>query len=303
MKKLLVSTVLGVLSVSAFAKFDSPEQAIAALAAAEATNKAPPLTDLLPESYQKDLTGIVNLFATKMDGEVWTSVTDLLTTATKALAPKAELLVGDDVAAADRPAEAKSIATGLTALSTLFASDTVKLENLKTDSSMKLVEALVDVAMPLASSASTSVSDPETYKVLGTQTLENGDVRVSFANDSFASLFSDVAGAKTVDFRSIEDCWIPAPLADGWTESMNDVRELVGKLDFTSTQGQQTKQQLLMMAPSLKMGLMQLGNAQNKDQLQQSAGMMLLPLLMMGGGAGNGGGLPAGGNLPSLIGV
>ncbi len=299
MKKLLSSAVLGVLAASAFAKFDSPEKAIAALAAAEAANKAPPLADLLPESYQKDLTGIVNLFATKMDGDVWTSVTDLLGTAAKTLTPKADLLVGEDVAAADRPAQAKSIASGLTTLSTVLASDTVKLENLKTDSSMKFIEALVDVAIPLASSASTSVSDPETYKVLGTQTLENGDVRVSFANDSFASLFSDEVGAKSVDFRSIEGCWIPTPLADEWTASMNDLREAVGKLDFTSTEGQQLKSNLLMMVPSLKMGVAQLGNAQNKDQLQQSAGMMLLPLLMMGGGAGNGGN----GGLPGLIGL
>lgn len=292
MKKLLSSAVLGVLAVSAFAKFDSPEQAIAALAAAEAANKAPPLADLLPESYQKDLTGIVNLFATKMDGEVWTSVTDLLTTAAKTLSAKAEFLVGDDVAAADRPAQAKSIASGLASLSSVLASDTVKLENLKTTSSMKLIETLVDAALPFAATSGTSVSNPENFKVVNSQTLDNGDVRITFANDYFVkSIIGDTSGEKSMDFRSIEGCWIPTGMADEWTEIMASARTAISEnIDFTSTKGQQLKQQLLMMAPSLKMGLAQLANAQSKDQLQQSAGMMLMPLLMMGGNMGGGAG-------------
>ncbi len=287
MKKLLSSAVLGVLAVSAFAKFDSPEAAIAALAAADSANKAPPLSDLLPESYQKDLTGIVNLFATKMDGEVWTSVTDLLSTAAKTLSAKADFLVGDDVAAADRPGQVKSLSTGLVALSQVLGSDTVKLENLKTTSSMTLIESIVDVALPLASG--TSVTNPDNYKVLNTEKLDNGDVRVTFANSSFAETFGDDE-SNSVVFRPVEGCWIPADMADGWTESMNTAREALGKLDFTSTEGKQLKSNLLMMAPSLKMGIAQLSNAQNKDQLQQSAGMLLMPLLMMGGNMGGGAG-------------
>lgn len=290
MKKLLASSVLGVLAVSAFAKFDSPEAAIAAIAAAEAADKGLPLSELLPESYQKDLTGIVNLFATKMDGEVWTSATDLLATAAKTLSSKAEFLVDDDVAAADRPDQVKSISTGLVALSQILGSDTVKLENLKTTSSMKLIESIVDVALPLVADAPTSIKNPDNFKVLNSEKLDNGDVRVTFANDSFATTFGDGDGNSVV-FRPVEGCWIPADMADGWTESMSTAREALGKLDFTSTEGQQLKSQLLMMAPSLKMGIAQLANVQSKDQFQQSAGMMLLPLLMgVGGGAGGGAG-------------
>lgn len=280
MKKLLVPS-LCLASLSSFAAFDTPEAAVAALAAAEAAGKAPALAEFLPATYQKDLTDVIQLFGNKMDPAVWAGATDLLATAGKTLAPKAEFLVGDDVAEADRPDRAKSVSNVLTSLSTLMASDTVKLDNLKTTSSVGLYDAIVSVIMPLAGQ---TPADPENFKVVKSEKLESGDVRLTFANDALVKTFDGDLAAKTIDFRSVEGCWIPSDMADGWTESMNSAKEALNGLNFTSTEGQQMKSQLLMALPSLKMGIQQLGAATSKEDLQQKGAMLLMPLMMLGGG-------------------
>lgn len=283
MKKILTIATLCLATFTTFAAFDTPEKTIEAFAKLGEDGGKISLSEFLPASYQKDLTGVIQLFATKMDGDVWKQSTDLLATAAKTLAPKAEYLLGSDIPEAERPAKIKTTSEGLTTLSTILASDTLKLENLKTTSSITLIDSLLNAALPALIDETT---DPNTYKVVESKKLANGDVQLIFADDTLPKSFDGNIENKTVDFRAVEGCWVPTSMADSWTESMAQAKESLGRLDFTSTEGQQLKSQFLMAIPMLKAGLPNLGKAKTAEEFQTAGAGLLMPLMMLGGGAG-----------------
>ena len=285
MKKLLPVALLSLLAVSSFAGYETPEATIAALAAATAKDGVLKPSAFLPDSYQRDLVGIMNLFGRKMDADVWNSIADLAATAGTSLAPKADFLVSSDVSQADRAQKTTEMAAGLKALADFAKSDDARIENLRTATSTSVLDGLFAALTPILGTGIDA--KPENFRIVQSQKLDNGDVRLTFATDAIASAFGDVTvNPKAVDFRQVEGCWLPSSLVTDWTEDMDKARAALESLDFTSAQGQQLKNQLVMHAPSLKMGVQNMGMAQNREAFQQSAQMTLLPVLMMLGNSG-----------------
>ena len=287
------SVALATLALSAsvaLAGYDTPQQTVAAIGAALTSQKAPSVTEFLPASYQKDLADVAQLFGQKMDPELWTGLTDFVSAATKTVATKANLIVDDDLKGADRAAAAKSLSNGLTSFSTFLSSDAAKLDTLKAGNILPAVDAVVSLVLSIASANESPEDLAKAFKVLDSKTLDNGDVSLTFANDEFSE---NIVGARgvgnvsdTVTFRKVEGCWLPVSIADGWKEGVADIRQSIERIDFTSTEGKQQKSQLLMMLPMMKGQIGNIAKAQTADELEQSAGMLLMPLMMMGGGAG-----------------
>jgi hypothetical protein len=287
MKTPLALAALTLSASIALAGYDTPQQTVAAIGAAFAAQKAPSLAEFLPVSYQKDLSGVAQLFGQKMDPDLWKGVTDFVSAAAKTASAKADLILPETIEGADRAATVKSFANGLSAVSTYFASDAAKLDSIKAGYAIPALDALVSAVLPAVIADESPEDIAKAFTVLKSQTLDNGDVSLTFANDEFSETVVGAAGddatSDTVTFRKVEGCWLPVDIVDGWKESVSGIRDSIGKLDFTSIQGQQTKAQMLMLLPSLKMGLANIEKAGTRDELEQSASMMLLPLMMMGG--------------------
>lgn len=281
MKHGIILTSLCLCALTSFAAFDTPEATVAALSKLGTPGSKTSLAEFLPASYQKDMTDVLHLSASKMDPEIWTGATDLLSFAGKTIAPKAAFLVPEATPEADRAEVEKSLSLGLNSLSTVFASDAVKLDNLKKTTSIGLFDSLVSVVVPVAGK---DLNDPKAAEVKSSTKLENGDVKLTFAENAMSSTFGDGSEDNSVTFRKVENCWVPVEMAESWTESVGQVKEALGRMDFTSTEGQQLKSQLLMAIPMLKMGVTGMGAAQTKEEFNNKAGMSIMPLMMLGGG-------------------
>ena len=297
MKKLLASLSAAALATSAaFAGYDTPDATVAALRDALTTGDIPQLSSFLPASYQSDITGIVQTFAGKMDSDLWTAGRSLLKTAGDTLGPKAAILA--DLATADGAAaisaeDKAKIATSLGAflkgVSAFASSDATTLDALKGGSFATIEKAImslfpknaIDTAL-LAVATTQGENNPraELLKMLtiaSKKTLDNGDVELTTADND------------TVTLRQVDGCWLPADMADGWTEFVNGARTAISSIDFSSTEGQQTKMQALMFLPMIQSMIQQLGAANTADELKTKFQTMLGGF--MGGGMG-GGALP-----------
>lgn len=291
MKKLLATLSAAALASSAaFAGFDTPDATVAALRDALTSGNVPKLSAFLPASYQSDITGLVQSFAGKMDPDLWNAGRNLLKTAGDTLGPKASILADlvaseSDTAlsAEDKAKAAASMGAFLKGLSSFAGSNDSSLDALKGGSFATVEKAIaslfpknaIDTALLGISSVegeSNSRDDlVKSLTIASKKTLDNGDVELSTADD------------ETFTLRQVEGCWIPADMADGWSEVVNQARTAISSIDFTSTEGQQTKMQALMFLPAIQGMIQQLGTANTADEMKTKFQMMLGGF--MGGGA------------------
>ena len=108
--------------------------------------------------------------------------------------------------------------------------------------------------------------------ITGAKAGENGIVEI---------LLKNKAGKEdTLKFKKVGQSWVEADMAKDWKEQMANAKKSIGEMKITD----ESKQKFLQTVPMLKMGMQQLKNAKNAQELQNSAGMMLLPIMMMNGG-------------------
>ena len=296
MKKLLVSLSAVLATSAAIAGFDTPDATVDALREALTAGNLPQLSAFLPASYQSDITGLVQTFAGKMDPDLWIAARNLLKTAGDTLAPKSAILAdllaseGDLTLSPEKKAKtAASLGAFLKGVSAFASSDATTLDALKGGSFATVEKALgslfpknaIDTALLAASAAEgegdTSSDLVKALTIASRKTLDNGDVELSMADND------------TITLRKVEGCWIPADMADGWSEVINGARTSISSIDFSSTEGQQQKMQALMILPAIQGMVQQLGTANTADELKNKFQMMLGGF--MGGGMG-GGALP-----------
>lgn len=303
MKRLLglamVAAMVGVQSCAG--QTATPEAAVKQFKAAVDKGQATAVLDLLPPSYVKDMTGLLQDFAGRMDPEIWTKLRETLGKVTGALGAKAGLLVemnaeGKTLSPDAKAAQTKALTEAISAVGLLAKNDITSLETMKkTDAPTfaKEVGTLFAAAMTATRALEGDVPGlgKDDMKVLKSEKLPNGNFALTFAG-------KDGAADETEEFKQVEGRWVPAEMADEWTKSMTEARDGLKKIEFTSPEGQANKAQTLMMLGMLDPMIQQFSTAQTVEQLQGMMGSMLMPLMMMGGGGmGGPGGAPAGGSM------
>lgn len=277
----------------------TPEAAVKEFKEAIEKGNASHVIALLPPTYVKDASGLVHDFAGKMDPEIWGKLRSLLGGAAGALSAKAPMLV--DMASADaepvsaevKAARAKALGEAMGAVGALMKHDITSLAKLKTVDAATFAREVsgvfgkATVAMK-ALENDAAAPKKEDFKILKSSKLENGNVALTFAGE-------DGAEGETEEFKQVEGRWVPAEMADGWADGMKEARESLKKLEFTTTEGQASKAQMLMMLGMFEPMVQQIAQAQSAEQLQAMFGNMVMPLMMMGGAMGGGmGGAPGG---------
>ncbi len=303
----LKPVVLPCLALSAFLAVRSlpaqsaPEEAVRNYQAALKKGEISDIVALLPPSYVRDTTALLNDFGGRMDADLWARLRGLLAQVSATLAPKAELFVDmaaqqDAPPAADvRAARVNAMRAALQSLGALAQSDALSLQRLKAAD----VETLTKEIAPLFTDSTAAFqtlqtkdprADPEqALKVLKSEKLPSGNVALTFAG-------GDGQTGEPTEFTQVEGRWVPAEMAQSWSESVQKARSGIRKLDFTTPEGQQQKAQYMMVMNMLDPMVQQLATAQTVEQLQQMAGGLMMPLMMMG--AGMGGGAPGGSAAP-----
>ncbi len=289
MKRILCSLAALLLTFSIGVAQPTPEDAVKRFAAAVEAGNATELLGLLPPSYVSDVGGLVNQFATRMDNELWNRLRQVLTTAATTLGPKAHLFVemgaaGEAVDAAVKAERAKAVQAVMAAFGTLARNDITSLERMKT---VDLPTFATEVGSVFAS-ATTALKAMEAevpglkasdFEVLRSVRRDDGTVELTVKGP-------DGDEPDTLEMVQVEGRWVPAEMASEWAETMAEARTGLQEIDFTTPEGKQTKAQMMMMMNMLEPMIQQLGQAETAEQLQQMAGGLLMPLMMMGAGGG-----------------
>lgn len=296
--KLMLSAVLlaSLAVVQPVVAQSSPEAAVKQFKAAVDKGKADEMLALLPPSYVKDATGLVNEFGKRMDVEIWAKLRDTLGKAATALGPKAALFVdmasgGETVTPEVKAARTKALGAAIGALGTLAKSDFMSLDQLKkTDAKVFAKEIGATFAATTAAMKVLDTDDPKEedgqFKILKSEKLPSGNVALTFAD-------KDGGEGETQEFTQVEGRWVPADMAEGWADGIKEARASLAKMDFTTPAGQQQKAQFLGMMGMVDPMVQQFGTAQTPEQLQQMLGGLMMPLMMMGGAMGGGAGMGA----------
>ncbi len=287
MKHFLALMVTALLTVQVGLAQQTPEDAVKQFSAALQSGNSAQLLGLLPPSYARDVGGLVNEFATRMDVELWNRLRALLVTTATSLGPKSHLFVemateGDALTPQQREERTRAVQAVLASVGTLARHDITSLDRMKT---VDAVTFATEVG-GLFSSATAALREMEA-PVPG---LQDGDFEVLQSvrkDDGTVELTVKGPGEEepdTVTLKQVEGRWIPTEMADDWSETMADAREGLKQIDFTTPEGRQAKAQGLMMIGMLEPMIQQLAQAETAEQLQEMAGGLLMPLMMMGGG-------------------
>jgi len=292
MKKILGAMVLtSLVAVSPVFSQNSPEEAVKLYKTAIEKGQASEVLALLPPSYVKDATGLVNDFAGRMDADIWNKLRGTIGNAATSLAPKAALFVemageGEVLTAEVKAARAKAIGAAMTAAGALAKNEVLGLDRLKTVDAATFAKEIS--AMFASSTAAFNALNSEEgkpavpeIKILKSEKLDSGNWNLTFADE-------DGEEDETVEFKQVEGRWVPAEMADGWAESIQNAREGLKKLNFTTPEGLQQKAQIMMMMNMVDPMIQQFATAESAEQLQQMLGGLMMPLMMMGGAMGGG---------------
>lgn len=262
----------------------TPDKAVMNAVKALQKDKPQELFTALPASYQKDINSVVADAAKKMDEEVWNAGQDLLKQVVKIAKTKKKLILQSSMLASNpnKDEVEKNWDQGIDMLSTLINSDFTNLKKLRKG----------DVAAILANSGSTIMKKAKKLKTEASEEIE----KLNTVKATLVSQDGDKAKVKieakdeepeTVDFVRVEGKWIPADMAEGFTEGIKSARENIAKIDFTSEEGKKLKSQILTQISAIKTSLKQVESAKTKEDLDGAMMGIIMSFMasgMMGGG-------------------
>jgi hypothetical protein len=262
----------------------TPDKAVMNAVKALQKDKPQELFTALPASYQKDINSVVADAAKKMDEEVWNAGQDLLKQVVKIAKTKKKLILQSSMLASNpnKDEVEKNWDQGIDMLSTLINSDFTNLKKLRKG----------DVAAILANSGSTIMKKAKKLKTEASEEIE----KLNTVKATLVSQDGDKAKVKieakdeepeTVDFVRVEGQWIPADMAEGFTEGIESARENIAKIDFTSEEGKKLKSQILTQISAIKTSLKQVESAKTKEDLDGAMMGIIMSFMasgMMGGG-------------------
>ncbi len=264
----------------------TPTETVQQAFSAADRNRPEMIFDLLPASYQNDIENIVVAIAQNADVETWNQARNLIAKFSRVLMRQQDLLTTvliKHIPATDDP---RSLKDGIKALSAmtghLAASGISDLERLQQGNLRQLLatdgHALMAALEKVAGAAPDTGDRTDLWASARTATVE-----LLNADENTATVRT-IVGDETedIDLVRIDGRWIPAEMADGWQESMSEMRRNIAAMDMSTPKGQQQKQMAAMMLGMADGILSQIEQAKTVEDIDRIvAGMMAL---MMGGG-------------------
>lgn len=225
---------------------------------------------LLPKSYQKDVNDIVSLFGKKMDAEVWKVSTDLLGEVAKTAQAQKKLLAEVMAAEGDKKPTPEQLQKAEEQITTsciaLEGLSEVSLDSLKKGDTISLLknQKIAKVSV----SALPEDFDLSKYKISGAKQTEKGvTITISRGKDQ----------TEDIPMVLVDSVWVPTDLADSWNGAIKSAKESISEAQLITPE---MKKKILTIAPTLKLGITQMRQAKNKDQLQMGMMGLMMPIMM-----------------------
>ena len=262
---------------------DAPDAAITTIIQEVSQGNGGILWQAMPASYQTDVTEVVQLAGTKVDGEVYGKVASVLTRLGGIAKDKQDFIFNTSLGSEPLPAEEKAklqeawpsvvslfeVTTGsqLASVEGLQAFDGQEFFGVTVSEILKHVDALAK----LSDDGSNSISD-----------LAQVVVSLVESSDSEATLQFALPdeSEETQSFTKVDGKWLPTDLVAEWSTQIADAKSTLEAL--TPEKIAESKTQTMMMVGMVEGILTQLEGAQTQEQFDAALQGAMMPIMMMG---------------------
>jgi hypothetical protein len=288
------------------------------------------LWEMLPPSYQTDVTNLIHDFVNNMDQQLWDKLFEVLSQAGLLLNDKQDLItamieqnLGGTGASPEEMQQ--SLETMGKMLQTLVESDLGKHATAKgMDPGKFLDETGKELFKLIAETSKLEEGDPWNTEIktklkdikveIVSQEGDTATISVSGMPDlpDIDELTAQLPGFDDSELPGlsmlkngeqqvvkVEGKWIPKAMADGWKETITGASEMINN-DLKNMLGPEEKKQVMIIMNAVQMGLAGAAKAKTQQELQMAMMQAVMGALMSAGGGEDGGLFQDGLGLPGF---
>ncbi len=288
------------------------------------------LWEMLPPSYQTDVTNLIHDFVNNMDQQLWDKLFEVLSQAGLLLKDKQDLItamIEENLGGTGASPEEmqQSLETMGKMLQTLVESDLGKHATAKgMDPGKFLDETGKELFKLIAETSKLEEGDPWNTEIkaklkdikveIVSQEGDTATISVSGIPDlpDIDELTAQLPGFDDSELPGIsmlrngeqqvvkvEGKWIPKAMADEWKDNMSEASEMINN-DLKNMLGPEEKKQVLNIMNAAQMGLAGAAKAKTQQELQMAMMQAVMGALMSAGGGEDGGLFQDGLGLPGF---
>ena len=288
------------------------------------------LWEMLPPSYQTDVTNLIHSFVNNMDQQLWDKLFEVLSQAGLLLKDKQDLItamieqnLGGTGASPEEMQQ--SLETMGKMLQTLVESDLGKHATAKgMDPGKFLDETGKELFKLIAETSKLEEGDPWNTEIktklkdikveIVSQEGDTATISVSGMPDlpDIDELTAQLPGFDDSELPGlsmlrngeqqvikVEGKWIPKAMADGWKDTMSEASEMINN-DLKNMLGPEEEKQVMNIMNAAQMGLAGAAKAKTQEELQMAMMQAVMGALMSAGGGEDGGLFQDGLGLPGF---
>ena len=288
------------------------------------------LWEMLPPSYQTDVTNLIHSFVNNMDQQLWDKLFEVLSQAGLLLNDKQDLItamIEENLGGTDALPEEmqQSLETMGKMLQTLVESDLGKHATAKgMDPGKFLDETGKELFKLIAETSKLEEGDPWNTEIktklkdikveIVSQESDTATISVSGMPDlpDIDELTAQLPGFDDSELPGlsmlrngeqqvikVEGKWIPKAMADEWKDNMSEASEMINN-DLKNMLGPEEEKQVMNIMNAVQMGLAGAAKAKTQQELQMAMMQAVMGALMSAGGGEDGGLFQDGLGLPGF---
>ena len=288
------------------------------------------LWEMLPPSYQTDVTNLIHSFVNNMDQQLWDKLFEVLSQAGLLLNDKQDLItamIEENLGGTDASPEEmqQSLETMGKMLQTLVESDLGKHATAKgMDPGKFLDETGKELFKLIAETSKLEEGDPWNTEIktklkdikveIVSQESDTATISVSGMPDlpDIDELTAQLPGFDDSELPGlsmlrngeqqvikVEGKWIPKAMADEWKDNMSEASEMINN-DLKNMLGPEEEKQVMNIMNAVQMGLAGAAKAKTQQELQMAMMQAVMGALMSAGGGEDGGLFQDGLGLPGF---
>ena len=288
------------------------------------------LWEMLPPSYQTDVTNLIHDFVNNMDQQIWDKLFEVLSQVGLLLKDKQDLItamIEENLGGTGASQEEmqQSLETMGKMLQTLVESDLGKHATAKgMDPGKFLDETGKELFKLIAETSKLEEGDPWNTEIkaklkdikveIVSQEGDTATISVSGIPDlpDIDELTAQLPGFDDSELPGlsmlrngeqqvvkVEGKWIPKAMADEWKDNMSEASEMINN-DLKNMLGPEEKKQVMNIMNAAQMGLAGAAKAKTQEELQMAMMQAVMGALMSAGGGEDGGLFQDGLGLPGF---
>lgn len=236
----------------------------------------------LPESYQKDINGLVHQFAGNMDKELWDKVFTVASKASKLLSEKQDFIIGSKMTAtlSEKP-DAKVLEAFSKIITPVVDSDLSDLEKVKTmDVGVFLAETIPGIKKQLEELERLKPEIKEVTKAMNS--IKEAKVELVKEEGDVATFKLTIDGdTKEVKAFKVEGKWVPEDMKNDWSKEIAKAKKGLDEM-ATGDQLSKMKEQAMPMLEMVDGTLDKLLASESQEDFDKTIQGFMMS--MMGGG-------------------